>query len=260
MEASERLIVAADYDPRKIIGMSKEELIALDSQVDWPLSEEEIVYIAKTLGSYWEYDYEAAKQGRVGMHAELKSLRHSDGFFVSKILLQYPNIRETMAKQLVLRFNQLGIPKPDWVAGIPDGATELGQDVARIMDVRNAEMKKEEGRIILESSIAPGDSLLLVEDFCTRGTGLKEAALDILLKQPDIKFCPYELVIINRGGLKEIKVEEVGTPFQVVAVADHRVNDWEPGKCPLCDMGSTIIKPKATDENWCFITTSQLEQ
>lgn len=241
----------------KIVGLTKEELIALDpASIDRSLSEEEIVYMAKTLDSYWEYDYEAAGQARVGMHAELKSLRHSNGFFVSKILLQHPNIRAIMANQLVLRFNQLGIPKPDWVAGIPDGATELGQDVARIMGVRNAEMKKEDGRIVLVSSIGPDESILGIEDFCTRGTGFKEAVLDILLKQSKVKFLLYELVIINRGGLKEIEVEGVGA-FQVVPAADHRVDDWEPEKCPLCQMGSTPIKPKATDENWRLITTSQ---
>lgn len=244
----------------KIVGMTKEELIALDPQnIDWSFLEEEIVYIAKTLGSYWEYDYEAAEQGRVGMHAELKSLRHSNGFFVSRILLQYPNIREIMANQLVLRFNQLGIPKPDWVVGIPDGATELGKDVARIMGVKNAEMKKEDDRIVLESSIDPDESMILVEDFCTRGTGFKEAVSDILSKQPKTRMLLYELVIINRGGLKEIEVEGVGA-FQVVPAADHRVDDWESEKCPLCQKGSTSIKPKATDENWRLITNSQLEQ
>lgn len=242
----------------KIVGMTKEELISLDPRsIDWLLSKEEIVYIAKTLDSFWEFDYQAAKAGRPGYHAELKSLRHSDGFFASKILLQYPNIRAIMANQLVLRFNQLEIPKPDWVAGIPDGATELGQEVAEIMGVKNAEMKKEEDHILLVSSIGPNKSLLAIEDFCTRGTGFKEAALDILSKQPQVKILPYELVIINRGGLEKIDVESVGS-FRVVAAAEHRINDWDPSDCPLCPIGSSPIKPKATDENWHLITTSQL--
>ena len=248
----------------EIIGMTKEELINLDPLgIDRGLSEEEIVYIAKTLDSYWEYDYQAADEGKVGMHAILKSERHSDGFFVSRIMLQYPDIRAIMADQLVLRFqaentlNQLMLPRPDWVAGIPDGATELGQDVAKALGVRTAEMKKEDGRIVLVSSIGPGEILLLIEDFCTRGTGFKEAVSDILFKQPKVKFLPYEFVIINRGGLREIKVEGFDLPFRIVAAAEHRVNDWEPAECPLCKMGSKPIKPKATEENWRLITTSQ---
>ncbi len=240
--------------------MTKEELIALDPQsVDWLLSKEEIIYIAETFGAYWRYNYEAAKQGRVGIHAILKSELHSDGFFVSRILLDAPNIRWIFANQLVLRFNRLGIPKPDWVVGIPDGATKLGEDVAKIMGGKNAEMKKEDGRIVLVSLIGAGESLLGIEDFCTRGTGFKEAVLDILSKQPEVKFLPYESVILNRGGLKEIVIEGIGS-FEVVPAVEHRVNDWEPKECPLCKMGSKPIKPKATDENWRLITTSQLAE
>jgi len=242
----------------KIIGMTKEKLIALDPQsVDWLLSGEEFVYIAEILGAHWKYNYEAAKLGKPGLHAELKSLLHSDGFFVSAILLAPPNVRIITANQLVLRFNQLGIPKPDWVAGIPKGATKLGEDVAQIMGVKNAKMQKETERIELTTSIGPGESLLLLEDFCTRGTGFTEAVRDILAKQPQVKILPYELVILNRGGLSEIVIEGVGS-FQVVAVVEHRVNDWKPEECPLChQMGSKPIKPKATDENWRLITTSQ---
>lgn len=241
----------------KIIGMTKEELIALDPlRVNRLLSEKEIVYMAKTLDAYWGYNYEAAKQGRLGMHAILKSKLHSDGFFASWLMLQYPNIRKIVANQLVLRFNQLGISKPDWVAGIPDGATELGENVAQIMEVRNAKMRKENGRIVLVSSIGPKESVLLVEDFCTRGTGFKEAVMNIKSKQPHLKILPYELVILNRGVLKEIEIEGAGS-FKIVPLAEHRVNDWEPKECPLCKMGSIPIKPKATDENWRLITTSQ---
>ena len=122
----------------KIIGMPKDALLGLcPDSLKRPgsiqlLTEEEVVYIAETLGAFWKYDYEAAKCGKVGLHAELKSLLHSDGFFISRILLEQPNIRTIMADQQVMRFNQLGIPRPDWVAGIPDGATELGKDLARI--------------------------------------------------------------------------------------------------------------------------------
>lgn len=242
----------------EVIGINKEELLNLvPDKINRLLTEEEIVYIAKTLNSYWEYDYEAAKQGRVGKHAELKSLRHSDGFFVSRILLEPQNIRTIMAYQLMLKFNQLGISRPDWVAGIPDGATLLGQDVAKLMCANNAEMKKEDSRISMISTMAPNETLILVEDFCTRGTGLKEAVTDIVSKQPKINILPYELVIINRGGLSEISVENIGI-FKIVAVATHRVNDWDSSECPLCKTGSIPIKPKATDENWRDITTSQL--
>lgn len=248
----------------EIIGMGKDELLGLSpdsltrpDSVGRLLTEEEVVYMATVLGAFWQYDYEAAKEGRVGMHALLKSGLHSDGFFYSRILLERSNIRRIFANQLVLRLKRLkSFSRPDWVAGIPDGATELGKDVAEILGVKNAEMKKVDGKIVLESSIAPYETLLGIEDFCTRGTGFKEAIVDVLSRQPNVGLLRFEGVILNRGGLKEIKIEGF-SPFRIVAIAEHRINDWEPEVCPLCKIGSEPIKAKATDENWRLITTSQ---
>ncbi len=247
-----------------IIGMTKDQLLwlypdNLNGPGDPPrlLTAEEVVYIATTLGAFWAYDHKALGAGRPGLHAELKSGLHSDGFFVSRILLESWTMRVIMADQIALRFCQRGWANPKWVAGIPDGATELGQEVARILGAKNAKMKKKDGRITLVSSIKPKESLLLVEDFCTQGTGFKEAIIDILSRQPEVMILPLELAIINRGGLKGIVIE--GFEFPIVAVAEHRVQDWKPEDCPLCKAGSKPIKPKATDENWRLLTASQLE-
>lgn len=241
-----------------IIGMNKAGLLVLEpAKVDRLLIEQEMVYIATTLGSFWQFDYEAAKKGKVGMHAILKSERHSDGFFISKILLEPQNIRMIMANQQFLRLSQLEMPQPGWVAGIPDGATQLGIEVAKLVGAKTAEMCKKNGRIRMISEIPANELLLWVEDFSTAGTGLTEAVTDLSAQQPQVKMLPCYLVLINRGGLKEITIKGVGT-FLIVPVVDHRVNDWPSSECPLCKMGSVPIKSKASDENWQKITTSQL--
>lgn len=238
--------------------LNKEQLIALDPKdVNFYINDECIVYIAMTLDAYWQYDYEAAKQGRVGRHAELKSKRHSDGFFISRILLQYSNILEIMAYQLVYRYRFYKYPQPKWIAGIPDGATILGERVAWMMGTRVAEMEKVDGKIKMVTQIPPFDSLLFAEDFCTKGTGFKEAVAAVKEQQPLVNLLPYELVLLNRGGMSGIIVENVG-PFLIVPAAYYPVNDWDKAECPLCEMGSIPIKPKATDENWELITRSQL--
>jgi len=242
----------------KILEMSQGEIVFLDpEQINWQLSAQEILYIFKVLGGLWLYDYDAAKEGRVGLHAKLKSERCSDGFLYSKIVLKNSNIRTLMAKQLVSRFNELDLPKPDRVAGIPKGATKLGIDFARIMGVEIAEMAKEDGCIKMITTLKPNETLLLIEDFCTKGTGFKEAVRDIKSKQPDVIILPIEPVIINRGGFQEIQVDGIGS-FKIIAAAEHRINDWDPSECPLCEMGSERIKPKAVEENWERIMTSQL--
>ena len=244
----------------EILKMGRPELLNLepkDIYLRRPLTPEEVVHMAKTLGAFWTYDYEAAKRGRVGMHAILKSGLHSDGFFVSRIMLQPWNILYAMAQQIVMRLQAANLPKPDYVAGIPDGATKLGDEVTWILGSKPARMEKVDSRIYLISPLKTDCSLLFIEDFCTRGTGFTEAVRAVKENHPSVHILPYDPVIINRGGLEEIVVEGIGI-FKIMAVVENRINDWEPVDCPLCKLGSKPIKPKETEENWQAITTSQL--
>ena len=116
---------------RHILDMSRHEIWGIrPEEVTRLLTADEVVHIAILLGAFWTYDYEAAQKGRAGMHALLKSGLHSDGFFVSRIMLQTENILEIMARQMVMCLKKAGLSQVDWVAGIPDGATKLGERIA----------------------------------------------------------------------------------------------------------------------------------
>lgn len=243
-----------------ITEMGREEILALNpNTVNWYLSTEEFLHIATILGAFWTYDYVAAENGKVGLHAELKSGLHSDGFFVSKILLEPKNILHIMARQIAMKLEKRGLfdldLADDYVAGVPDGATNLGREIAKMLDVQEAIMQKSDGKISLSTQIGSG-RILLIEDFCTRGTGFTEAVLQIRESQPDVHVLPYDPVILNRGGMKWINVLGVGE-FDILPMVEKRIQDWQPTDCPLCKFGSKAIKPKATEENWLKITTSQ---
>lgn len=237
-----------------ICNLNKQQLLELSPEdIDFLLSKEEILHIFQELNALWLYDYEAAEDGRIGLHAELKSDRCSDGFLNAKQVTQHDNMCRLFAKQFVLKFKQeFPNQKVTHVTGIPDGATKIGEYVAEILSVRVAKMIKENGQIKMISEPQLMDILLLVEDFCTRGTGFTEAVESTLKKKWNVVL--GEFVIINRGGLKAIKVQ--GIPFIIFALAEHRINDW-PTECPLCKMGSKRIKPKASQENWEKIMNSQ---
>ncbi len=241
-----------------ILNMNKQELLTLKPEdIKRPLAKEELLHIAIELSSFWHYNYSLAKKNP-GLHAELKSKRHSDGFFVSRRLLRRINMRNIIATQLVWRFLDLGIGLPDRIAGIPDGAAKLGQAVAKILGVPAVRMVKEQGKIRLAQKLPENCRLLLVEDFCTRGTAFKEAVKDILAKHSGTIILPYALVIINRGGLRTIKTGRFGPELIIVAAAHHRVKDWLPEKCPLCrKFGSKPIKPKSPITNWKKLLNSQ---
>ncbi|TSC63866.1 MAG: hypothetical protein G01um1014106_358, partial [Parcubacteria group bacterium Gr01-1014_106] len=157
---------------KNILHMGKAELLMLTAEdVPRSLTAEEVLHMATALGAFWRYDYAAAELGRAGMHALLKSGLHSDGFFVSKILLAPESIRTILSHQIVMRLRDAQIPTPEYVAGVPDGATALGTQIANIVGAREARMEKTDGRIVLTTDLPDGATLLLVEDFCTRGTG-----------------------------------------------------------------------------------------
>lgn len=242
-----------------ILAMDRDQLAALDpAEVTRLLTPEEVEHMAKELGALWLYDYVALEAGKAGMHALLKSLLHSDGFFVSRILLAFENIRQIMARQIIMRLNEARVPTPDYLAGVPDGATLLGEATAQMMGVNLAEMTKVDGKITFTTALKGAHpTLLLLEDFCTRGTGFREAVLAVKQHAPHIQIFRYNPVIINRGGLDTIAVDGWGT-FKVLPVVSRRINDWPAESCPLCQKGSTVIKPKATDENWQLINASQL--
>lgn len=242
-----------------ILNMSREKLLNLSfDDVIYRLSADEVLHIAKVFGAFWSYDYVAARNGRVGMHALLKSGLHSDAFFVSRILLEPENIRRIMAQQMVARLRKTHIIRPDYVIGVPNGATALGTSVAEILGVPVAHMEKVDGRIVFSTTLPPNRTILLVEDFCTRGTGLTEAVLEIKRQEPSTIFLPYDPVIINRGGLEAIGVKDVQT-FAIIPLVEQSVNAWASDNCLLCKkFGSRAVKPKLTDENWQALMTSQL--
>lgn len=243
-----------------ILEMKKEGLLSLyPEDIDFMLSDEEVFHIFVTLGYAWFYDYEAAKAGRVGLHALLKSLRCSDGFVNAKDCLEkYANIRAIFAKQIAMKIDNLGI-KPDYVVGVPTAASKLGNEVADIVGAGKVAMTKDEnGNIKLNTTIEAGKSILIIDDVCTKGTGFSEAVREIKQwhRHLGVEILPYDFVIVSRGGLSAVVVD--GDRYEVVAVAQRRINDWAREECPLHGTGSKAIKPKTTDENWQRITTAQL--
>jgi hypothetical protein len=212
---------------------------------------------ARGAGALWEYDYHALSEGRPGMHAILKSGLHSDGFFASKILLAKRNVLEVVAREMVTLFQRLGIPNPQYVAGVPTSASTLGVEVARLLRAKALSMAKIRGKIKIIGHLPPQSSVLVVEDVCTRGTGFGEAVEEIFNGQPAARFILVSPVILNRGGLTSVDVPTVGD-FSLLPLVEKKMTDWNPEEfCYLCSVGSKPIKPKDPPENWKILVESQ---
>lgn len=242
-----------------ILAMNLKEILAADFRdFNKLLTEDELLHIFKLCGAFWHYDYPALEAGRPGLHALLKSENHSDGFFISKLVLQYPNLLELFARQIWLKLQSKGIKLPDFIAGVPDSATELGKAVSRLSGIPHFNLIKKDGKIVIDPEQAmPAESstIFLVEDVCTKLTGFIEAACSIHCSNWDLRTMPLNIPLLNRGGLRSWDV--YNAEVEINGLLNLRLNDWTTEECPLCKAGSKPIKPKAEPENWELLTNSQ---
>lgn len=233
-------------------------LYLLDSP-DREITIDEFMHLAKLLNAFWSYDYKAAKNGKPGLHALLKSGLHSDAFLVLKLILEDERLlkyfSKLMSNKLEKAFEESG-KKPDFVVGVPTSATMLGEEIGKMLGIPCLKMGKIDGKIKLIDPTPDNSLLLIIEDVCTRGSGFTEAVLDVLATNPNIVFFPVDPVIVNRGGLHTVEIEDIGG-FHILPIVDLTINDWTVEKCPLCQGGSETIPPKKTPENWTLINNSQ---
>lgn len=233
-----------------IIGLTKEEILGLNPRdIRISLQPEEVLYIAETMKAHAK-----VKNFQSKYHTLLKGGMHAGEFWNSKVFLKPENIREIIAFQLAYRFNREwgSAMGPDSGGGIPTGATELGKDIAKILDIKHVLLEKENGRIEVKSHLIATEILALFDDFCTEGTAFKEAVRAIKLKNSTVVILPYANYILNLGGLEYINVEIYGKTrrFQIIALANASVAHFKPDNCPYCKTGSLAVKPNETDEMW----------
>lgn len=210
------------------------------------------MHLFKCLDGFWSY-----AEGNP-YHAELRSGRCSNGFFFSKTVLRYENLCKIMAAQLAARYLRTGLRRPELVYGIPNGAKELGDYVADFLKVERGQMLKgEDDKLSFVNLPKPGQTVLFVEDFCTRATAFRQAEALLLFLEPQAEVVPLELLILNRGGLTHVDTDRGRYGFS--AMVNHRIDDFEPGAdtCPMCRADSKPIKAKATLDNWRLINDYQ---
>jgi len=242
-----------------ILNMNFERLLHLNPEsLHRLLVGKEIRHLFDVCDAIWQYDYQALENGIPGDHALLKSFKHSDGFIVAPDVLQHPNLRRIIAYQMAERFKKLKLPMPKWVVGVPKAASELAHDVAGYLRVKNSGgLVKQDKEIVVADGVTfkDGETILLIEDICTAGTGFLEAVSVIYSANPRVIILPVEMVIWNRGGKRILRFHDI--KFRIHSLYRKRINDWEERDCPLCPRGSKAIKPKVTLEIWQAFKQSQ---
>lgn len=106
-------------------------------------------------------------------HFILRSGLHSRQYFQCALALQQMPIVEKLGAALAAKVRSLGAKT---VIAPAMGGLVIGQEVARQLGLRFIFVEKEEGKLVLRRGfkIAPGETILVVEDVVTKGGRVQE--------------------------------------------------------------------------------------
>lgn len=201
--------------------------------------------VYEDLGALWIHSEDVSKP-----HAELSSLKHSNGFCNSGLVTRYPFL-VTQAIADLIQMDGLFIDENEvddyTVYGSAMGAITLAHEMGRQLGVHTGYTEKVDGVLQLKRfSVKEGEKIILIEDVITSGkstlqTWAAVTAVGGIISQK--LFC-----LVNRSGKDHLN----GLP--IVALVEHEMPIWDvpAGEtCPLCEQGSKAIRPK---DNWAELT------
>jgi len=166
-------------------------------------------------------------------HFILTSGLHSDAYFQCALVFQYPWHAETLCRDIATHFQD---DKIDVVVSPAVGGIVFGQEIARLMRIRSIFAERVEGKMTLRRGfqIHPGERVLLAEDVTTTGGSVKEVLTSVQAAGGEVMAVAS---VVDRSGGKA----EFGVPY--FSLFQMEVNNFQPENCPMCQAGSTAIKP-----------------
>ncbi len=168
-------------------------------------------------------------------HFLLTSGLHSPSYFQCALVLQYPEYRERLCREIV-EYYQLEGEQIDVVIAPAIGGIMVALEVGRQLGVRSMFAEREEGKMRLRRgfSLAPGESVLIVEDVITTGGSVREVVE--LVEAVGCYIVGVGCVVNRSRGKLDLEVP-------VFAVFESRLLTYPPEKCPLCKQHIPLIKP-----------------
>ncbi|MDR1695203.1 MAG: orotate phosphoribosyltransferase [Endomicrobium sp.] len=168
-------------------------------------------------------------------HFKLSSGLHSDTYFQSALILQYPQEAEKLAKALAGKVQESGI-KADVVVSPAMGGVIIGHETGRALGVRAVFTERVDGAVTLRRgfSIEKGEKVLVAEDVVTTGLSTKEV-IDALKK--------YEADVVAVVSLVDRSAGKVDFGVPRFSLLSLDVKSYKEEECPMCKEGSQAIKP-----------------
>lgn len=168
-------------------------------------------------------------------HFQLSSGLHSDTYFQSALILQYPDSAEKAAKALGEKISA-DVRGIDVVVSPALGGIVIGQEVGRAMGKRAIFAERVDGKLTLRRGFAlePGERVLVVEDVITTGLSTREVCE--VVSALGGKVVAVASLVDRSGGKVDFGVPR----FSLLSL---EVKSYKPEECPLCKAGTQAVKP-----------------
>lgn len=172
-------------------------------------------------------------QGLLKGHFCLTSGLHSDTYFQCAKLYQYPDIVETLAKELA---NKLSDIEFDTIVAPAIGAVIFGYEVARQCKKRNLFVERKDGIMQLRRgyNLEKGERVVIIEDVIT-------TARTIFETKEAIK--EFGVDVVGVGCIVDRTQGKLDSEFKIYSLLQSSPVTYDPKDCPLCKQGIELVKP-----------------
>lgn len=231
-------------------GLTKKEVLQLDPRdCTWEMCSADLELIFRACDAFWHHP---GRKNIQAPHAILTSGKHSNLYVNCPQVLQWSNLCQIMAQQLVYLLRAHYAGPIDWVTGSDSSALGLSKDFANLVKARWHPMQKgpEKTQIWEKAVIAPGEWVLDVEELLT--TGLTTQAVYAGIKKGNpypISFVPFVPLLLYRPD-KGVPESISGSKLIWLLDYDAYVVDPNKEECALCKNGSPALLAK---ENWSWL-------
>ncbi len=166
-------------------------------------------------------------------HFRLTSGLHSPGYLQCALVLQHPREAEACGAELAERLRALGART---VLSPALGGIVIGQEVGRALGIRAIFAERQDGALTLRRgfSLAPGETVVVVEDVVTTGGSTRETIE--VARAAGARVVGAGAIIDRSNGGQKLDV-----PFH--ALAQVSLPTYDPAACPLCAAGQPVVKP-----------------
>ncbi|MDR0915311.1 MAG: orotate phosphoribosyltransferase [Endomicrobium sp.] len=169
-------------------------------------------------------------------HFQLSSGLHSNGYFQSALILQYPAQAKKIAMQISHKIKEYKI-KVDVIVSPAIGGIVIGHEVGEVLGVRSIFTERVNNFVKLRRnfSLCKNEKVLIVEDVITTGLSTNEVIQHI---------SSTGAIIVAVASIVDRRIDNtLNLNVPIISLLKLQVNNYPKNKCPMCCNNQKIVKP-----------------